>query len=116
LAMNPLHTLVIKGCTSVGHWIVSIPTKAIELRFHESHVFRVMPRLADLIKSQTGVFRSGCVATVKVIIDASTIIPSILPIYALDALAAAMGAFTPEQALQLLKDACARAKITLIAS
>jgi hypothetical protein len=116
LAMNPIQTLIIKNCRSIYQWMVSIPTKAIELRFHESHVCRVMARLADLVKSQTGVFKSGCVVTIRVIIDSSTIIPSIPPLYIFNGLTGAVEDLTPEWALQLLRDACAKGKIVLIAS
>jgi hypothetical protein len=112
MRMKPIQTLIVKECPSVHQWMVSIHTKAIELRFRESHACGVMSRVADFVKCQTGAFGSQSVEVIRLKIDPSIVSLPHSPIFSapdkpvLD--------FTPEWALQLLKDACVRGEITLI--
>jgi len=112
---NPIQSLVIRECSSIWEWVVSIPARAIELQFHESRTGAIIPTLTELVKSHAGGFGTGCVAKVVLRIDTSPVINdlSTLSITAWQPAAGLTGS-TPEFATHLLKDACTTNKVTLI--
>lgn len=67
--MNPLTSLSIERASLTYKWMITIPTRRLELGFHETRQYSVLNSLVTLITSKSGIFQRRIVESIKLTID-----------------------------------------------